>query len=320
MPERSKAVERSCRLFRRLLVAYPKAHRDEYGAAILQLFHDQCRDAWVANRTRGLIGFWLRALTDLLKTSVWEHLSNAYRRKFMFNLFRSRPKLLLVFVSVFAAVFLLTVAGSILITLLYPKTYGSETKLLVRYAPVQTPSALSSGPWSLAAELQVIQSDAVLGKASEMLGLRESWGKKYNNGQPLAEADVESLLKRRLELIAVRNSDIMEIRAFSDNPDEAATLANGVARAYLSLQAAELAQNAPAPAQRRVDIIQRASSELKYMDVRPHTSLNIVLGTMIGTLMGGLSGTVAVVAVWLLGRWRGNTSSPRRPASANLPG
>jgi capsular polysaccharide biosynthesis protein len=319
MPERCKAVERSCRLFRRLLVAYPKAHREEYGAAILQLFRDQCRDAWAANRTRGLIGFWLRALADLLKTSVWEHLSNANRGKFMFNLIRSRPKALIVFVSVFAAVFLLTVGGSIVITLLMPKTYGSETKLLVRYAPVQTPSTFSSGPWSLATEVQLIASDAVMSKASETLGLRERWGKKYNNGKSLNESDVETIMKSRLEITTPRNTDIIDIRAFSDNPDEAALLANGVARAYLDFQAPELSPNATAPAQRRVDIIQRASSELKYMDVRPHTSLNIVLGVMIGILMGGLSGTVAVVAMWLFGRRRGNTGSPNQPASAKLP-
>ena len=54
MPDRTenKAVERSCRLFRRLLIAYPKAHREEYGAAILQLFRDQCRDAWATARAR----------------------------------------------------------------------------------------------------------------------------------------------------------------------------------------------------------------------------------------------------------------------------
>ena len=44
-PPESKAVERSCRLYRHLLFIYPKAHREEYGASILQLFRDQCRDA-----------------------------------------------------------------------------------------------------------------------------------------------------------------------------------------------------------------------------------------------------------------------------------
>src|SRR5579871_4689260 len=105
MPERpeSKAVERSCGFYLRLLMFYPKAHREEYGAAMLQLFRDQCRDAWTARRTRGLIVCWLRLLPDLLKTLVLEHLSNLNWRKSM--LFRSQFRPLAVFLSIFAAVF-----------------------------------------------------------------------------------------------------------------------------------------------------------------------------------------------------------------------
>jgi hypothetical protein len=33
------------KIYRRLLRAYPKAHRAEYGPAMAQLFRDQCRDA-----------------------------------------------------------------------------------------------------------------------------------------------------------------------------------------------------------------------------------------------------------------------------------
>src|ERR1035441_9123540 len=45
-PADAKALLRSQNIFERLLVAYPKAHRVEYGAAMSQLFRDQCRDAW----------------------------------------------------------------------------------------------------------------------------------------------------------------------------------------------------------------------------------------------------------------------------------
>ena len=79
----SKAVDFSCRVYRQLLMAYPKSHRQEYGPAILQLFRDQCRDAWDAARARGLITFWLRALADLLKTSLLERLSNLNRSRIM---------------------------------------------------------------------------------------------------------------------------------------------------------------------------------------------------------------------------------------------
>src|SRR5579872_4818939 len=100
----SKAVEYSCRIYRRLLLAYPKSHRHEYGGAILQLFRDQCRDAWAAQRTRGLIGFWLRALSDLLKTSVLEHLSNLNRSRIMPTLFRPTIKPLPAFFGICALI------------------------------------------------------------------------------------------------------------------------------------------------------------------------------------------------------------------------
>src|SRR5215469_15114689 len=112
MPERteSKPVELSCSLYLRLLKFYPKAHREEYGASMLQLFRDQCRDAWAARRTRGLIVCWLRVLPDLLKTSVLEHLSNLNWRKSM--LFRPQFRSLAVFLTIFAAVLFLTVLTS----------------------------------------------------------------------------------------------------------------------------------------------------------------------------------------------------------------
>jgi len=71
----SKAVAFSGRLFQRLLAAYPKEHRREYGPAMAQLFRDQCRDAWRDGRTWGLTVLWLRVLPDLIKTSALERVS-----------------------------------------------------------------------------------------------------------------------------------------------------------------------------------------------------------------------------------------------------
>jgi len=71
----SKALALSGRLFQRLLAAYPKAHRREYGQAMAQLFRDQCRDAWRASRGWGLTALWLCVIPDLVKTSVLEHIS-----------------------------------------------------------------------------------------------------------------------------------------------------------------------------------------------------------------------------------------------------
>jgi hypothetical protein len=97
------------RLFQRLLAAYPRQHRREYGPAMAQLFRDQCRDAWGEGREQALIWLWLRVLPDLVKTSVVEHISTLNERKTMLDrmstLLRPRSAPWIVFVAVFAVVY-----------------------------------------------------------------------------------------------------------------------------------------------------------------------------------------------------------------------
>jgi polysaccharide biosynthesis transport protein len=62
--------------------------------------------------------------------------------------------------------------------------------------------------------------------------LRAKWGKKYNNGVPMQESDVEDMIKNRLDLRNIRNTKFIEIKAYSDNAQEAADLANQVAKSY----------------------------------------------------------------------------------------
>lgn len=66
----------ACRIYRMLLRCYPKAHRAEYGELMLQLFRDQCRDAY---RERGRFGFavvWRDAAGDFVFTAIQEHINN----------------------------------------------------------------------------------------------------------------------------------------------------------------------------------------------------------------------------------------------------
>jgi hypothetical protein len=58
------ALAVSQKIFERLLLAYPKAHRAEYGPAMAQLFRDQCRDAWNESQRWGVMKLWLRVLPD----------------------------------------------------------------------------------------------------------------------------------------------------------------------------------------------------------------------------------------------------------------
>ena len=71
------------KIYGALLRAYPPAHRAEYGAAMAQLFRDQCRDAWGESKHFGLLKLWLRVLPDWVKTSIMERLAASNERKTM---------------------------------------------------------------------------------------------------------------------------------------------------------------------------------------------------------------------------------------------
>jgi hypothetical protein len=108
----SRALTVSQKIFERLLLAYPKAHRVEYGPAMAQLFRDQCRVAWSESQSWGVMKVWLRVLPDLVNTSIAERLSALNERKSMSeklaSLFRFRQATpLSTFVAVLVVVFLL---------------------------------------------------------------------------------------------------------------------------------------------------------------------------------------------------------------------
>lgn len=308
-PTESKAVERSCRWFRRLLAVYPKAHRQEYGAAILQLFRDQCRDAWAERRLRGLIAFWLRALFDLLKTSIAEHFSNTRRIKSMLTLFRPTFKPLPLFLLISALVFVPVFLTSVVVTYLSPETYAGTARIMINSSQANPSSNSHSELW-FRTESELIQSPAVLEKVDKKLGLEEIWSKKYNAGAPLSGAVVEALIKSRLTILPARNASIMEIRAFSDNPEEAAQLANGVAESYRDYRAKEGLRSGEAlPISRPVAIIDSAVPD--NVPVRPNKPLNFVIGALVGILIGSIVATLILGIVASLRKNRNPAQCPQ---------
>lgn len=65
---------RMATVYRTLLLLYPAVHRRNYRDAMLQLFHDQCRDA-ERDRT-SLFALGRRIFVDLISSAVHEHLNN----------------------------------------------------------------------------------------------------------------------------------------------------------------------------------------------------------------------------------------------------
>ncbi len=69
-------IDLSRRVYARLLKLYPSEHRREYGPSMLQVFTDQCREAWRVGGGGGLVAVWLRSLADLVVSSVREQLAS----------------------------------------------------------------------------------------------------------------------------------------------------------------------------------------------------------------------------------------------------
>ncbi len=323
----SKAVALSAKLYHRLLAAYPKTHRRKYGPAMAQLFRDQCRDAWSGGHGWGLIRLWLRVLPDLVKTSVLEHLSTLKQRQTMLErigtLLRPRSAPWVVFIGVFALVFFLVVAATTLITFIMPESYSSTARLVLRPAASEaaqkpgSPSPLGPyDPYLLQTELEVLQSHAVLDKVIDQLDLNQTWGRKYAGGERLRTPETLELLKARIELRPVRNTSLIEIRAFSDQPTEAAALANAIAESYRDYRShSTAAGTGDAVGQMRVEIVDQAVPSLR--PVRPNKPLNIALGIAAGALLALAAGAgLAVLAAWLGRRSRASGAPPAPGAFA----
>ncbi len=67
-------VAGSRRLYAWLINVYPKEYLAEYGAAMLQVFTDQCREIFQEQGVMGMLLLWLRTMIDLGKTAVYERI------------------------------------------------------------------------------------------------------------------------------------------------------------------------------------------------------------------------------------------------------
>lgn len=322
-PVESKAVFVSLRCYERLLAVYPERHRREYGFPMAQLFRDQCRDAWRESRSRGLVTLWLRVLPDLVKTSVLEHLATMKGRKSMVEKISEITNVntapLRTFLTVFLIVFLLVFGASAIITFLLPEAFQSTVRVKVERnssasANQNDSRATYSGydPYFLQTEFEIIQSEVVLRKVVEQLDLNTAWGKKYAGGEKLKTPEAIMLLKGRMDLRPVRNTSLIAISVFSEDPREAAKIANAIAESYRDHPLERGRQLTPKTA--AVEIVDKAMPGMR--PVRPNKLLNIVLGIVIGILLGSAVGAGTAGIAALIGRKsRGGSATPRTGAS-----
>ncbi len=72
-------------------------------------------------------------------------------------------------------------------------------------------------------QYEIILSEAVLGEAAHLLNLNSDRSQQFGDG---------TILKSHLSLVPIRNTKLLEIECRSEEPRQAAAMANSVTRAY----------------------------------------------------------------------------------------
>ncbi len=144
--------------------------------------------------------------------------------------------------AVVLAVFLLVTITTALVTFILPPTYASTARISVQrdttdiagvnlgQGSAQTYSAYDFAFW-IQTEFEKIQSKMILYTVISNLDLQVKWGEKYKEGS-LRMDTTYTILKSQIDVNQTPRTSLMEIKAFSDDPNEAAAIANRIADVY----------------------------------------------------------------------------------------
>ena len=120
----------SVRIYRALLVAYPKTFREHYEKQLVQVFQDSLRYEYHRNGKSGVIDLWLHTCADLLVTALMERIME--RSQYMFS-----PKVILWcgMASICAGLFwIASVGGGLPLTLALVLELGGLVGLQIQQA------------------------------------------------------------------------------------------------------------------------------------------------------------------------------------------
>jgi capsular polysaccharide biosynthesis protein len=173
------------------------------------------------------------------------------------------------------------------------KQYMSETRIKVKGKPAsgwQTHGEIETFDLTLAqTESEVIRSELIMRKVIGNLNLNETWGKKYDVGN-FKTLETLELLKHKTSIRPVPKTALIEIDAFDDNPNDAAIIANGIAKAYTDF----VATNNGAVQAEVID-----SAYANKFPAYPNKPFNYIVGALIGICLGFLAGATIAVIVFV---------------------
>lgn len=123
-----------------------------------------------------------------------------------------------------------------------PAQYRAKVKITTNPDIIMGPGFLAShpgtneydpyGPYSFTVDIKEIQSESVLTNVVAILNLNDEWGKKYSWRGKLETKRTVELLRKRMNVQRVGETQYIEISATSETPNEALQVANAVVEAF----------------------------------------------------------------------------------------
>ncbi|MBM3834050.1 MAG: polysaccharide biosynthesis tyrosine autokinase [Verrucomicrobia bacterium] len=145
--------------------------------------------------------------------------------------------------TVILAVFLLVVLTTTAVTFILPESFSSTVRIEVGkdttdIAPLLMGAQTQVGfdPYFITTEFEKIRSKHVLYQVIDKLKLNEKWSKKFGIDGVLKTPETFLRLLSKVDVRQTRNTSLIEIRVYSDDPKEAADIANEIADTYKSLR------------------------------------------------------------------------------------
>ena len=153
--------------------------------------------------------------------------------------------------TVILAVFLLVVITTTAVTFMLPQSYMASARIEVSkdvsdINPLMpTMQSVAYDPYFLQTEFEKIRSQKVLHQVIGKMKLNDVWTKRFQSEVKLKTNETFAILKRQVDVAQARNTSLIEVRCFSDDPTEAAEIANTIVEVYGNLRKeSRLAQSA----------------------------------------------------------------------------
>lgn len=144
---------------------------------------------------------------------------------------RSRKEIIL-------AVMLLVVVTGAAFTLTLPRQYMADARIMVREDAMdidvfERQYVVGYNPFFMRTQYEIIQSRQILYQVINNLNLQQVWGEKANDdGAPLSREDAFRELSRSIKVEQFRDTSLISIQVYREDPEEAARIANEVAAVY----------------------------------------------------------------------------------------